>query len=143
MPPPARDRESIPWKRARAHDNSCHSRRCAAESDHRFALRDAYLNDNRLLPTGFELRNAFGRVSRTIPVYRNTDLSALFASLTDDPLKQVAEAIDTGDSTKFKVAYTKLTFACNACHLSQDHPMVVIRVPHAAGFPDQDFRVHR
>jgi hypothetical protein len=35
-----------------------------------------------------------------------------------------------------------LTSTCNACHLSQDHPMVVIRVPDAAAFPDQDFRVH-
>ena len=87
-----------------------------------------------------ELRNAFGRVARTIPVYRNADLSGLFTALADEPLNEVGQAIEAGDSAKFKAAYAKLTSTCNACHLSQDHPMVVIRVPDAAAFPDQDFR---
>jgi hypothetical protein len=89
-----------------------------------------------------ELRNAFGRVARTIPVYRNTELSGLFTALTDEPLKEVGQAIDAGDPAKFTAAYAMLTSTCNACHLSQDHPMVVIRVPDTAAFPDQDFRVH-
>ena len=87
-----------------------------------------------------ELRNAFGRVARTIPVYRNADLGALMTALTAEPLKDVEQAIDAGDGSKFKAAYTKLTNACNACHLSQEHAMVVIRVPDAGVFPDQDFR---
>jgi hypothetical protein len=90
-----------------------------------------------------ELRNAFGRVARTIPVYRNADLGALMTALTTEPLKEVEDAIAAGDAGKFKAAYAKLTSTCNACHLSQDHPMVVIRVPDAAAFPDQDFRVPR
>jgi hypothetical protein len=89
-----------------------------------------------------ELRNAFGRIARTIPVYRNAELSGLFTALTDEPLMELGQAIDAGDSARFKAAYAKLTSACNACHLSQDHPMVVIRVPDAAAYPDQDFRVH-
>ncbi len=89
-----------------------------------------------------ELRNAFGRVARTIPVYRNTELSGLFAALSAQPLDEVGQAIDAGDAAKFKAAYARLTSTCNACHLSQDHPMVVIRVPDAAAFPDQDFRAH-
>jgi len=87
-----------------------------------------------------ELRNAFGRVARTIPVYRNTELSGLFNALTTDPLNEVEQAINAGDAGKFKAAYAKLTNACNACHLSQDHAMVVIRVPDASMFPDQEFR---
>ena len=90
-----------------------------------------------------ELRNAFGRVARTIPVYRNADLGALMTALTTEPLKDVEQAIDAGDGVKFKAAYAKLTNACNACHLSQEHAMVVIRVPDAGVFPDQDFRPAR
>jgi hypothetical protein len=90
-----------------------------------------------------ELRNAFGRVARTIPVYRNADLGALMTALTTEPLKDVEDAIAAGDAGRFKAAYAKLTSTCNACHLTQDHPMVVIRVPDAAAFPDQDFQVHR
>jgi hypothetical protein len=90
-----------------------------------------------------ELRNAFGRVARTIPVYRNADLNALMNSLTTEPLKDVEQAIGAADAAKFKTAYARLTSTCNACHLSQEHSMVVIRVPDAAAFPDQDFRVRR
>lgn len=90
-----------------------------------------------------ELRNAFARVARTIPVYRNADLAALMTALTTDPLKDVEQAIAAGDAGKFKAAYAKLTSSCNACHLSQEHPMVVIQVPGASPFPDQDFRVPR
>lgn len=88
-----------------------------------------------------ELRNAFARVARTIPVYRNADLAALMTALTTDPLKNVEQAIAAGDAGKFKAAYAKLTGTCNTCHLSQEHPMVVIQVPGASTFPDQDFRV--
>jgi hypothetical protein len=90
-----------------------------------------------------ELRNAFGRVARTIPVYRNTELGPLMNALTTDPLKEVEQAISAADASQFKAAYAKLTSTCNACHLSQEHPMVVIRVPDEAAFPDQDFRVPR
>jgi hypothetical protein len=90
-----------------------------------------------------ELRNAFARVARTIPVYRNADLGTLMTALTTEPLKNVEDAIAASDAEKFKVAYAKLTSTCNACHLSQDHPMVVIRVPDAMAFPDQDFRAQR
>lgn len=88
-----------------------------------------------------ELRNAFARVARTVPVYRNADLAALMTALTTEPLKDVEQAIAAGDAGKFKAAYAKLTSTCNACHLSQEHPMVVIQVPGASTFPDQDFRV--
>ena len=90
-----------------------------------------------------ELRNAFARVARTIPIYRNADLTALMNALTTEPVQEVDQAIAAADPAKFKAAYAKLTNTCNACHLSQDHPMVVIRVPDAAAFADQDFRVPR
>ncbi len=90
-----------------------------------------------------ELRNAFARVARTIPIYRNADLTALMNALTTAPVQELDQAIAAADPAKFKAAYAKLTSTCNACHLSQDHAMVVIRVPDAAAFADQDFRVPR
>jgi hypothetical protein len=87
-----------------------------------------------------ELRNAFARVARTIPVYRTIDMAAVIGALTTDPLKAVEQAIHDQDAQQFKVAYAGLTTACNACHLSQDHAAVVIRVPTANPYPDQDFR---
>jgi hypothetical protein len=87
-----------------------------------------------------ELRNAFARVARTIPTYRNIDMAAVIGALTAEPLKAVEQAINAHDARQFKVAYAGLTTACNACHLSQDHAAVVIRVPSTNPYPDQDFR---
>jgi hypothetical protein len=63
--------------------------------------------------------------------------------LTTEPLKDVEQAIAAADAAKFKAAYAKLTSTCNACHRSQEHPMVVIQVPGASTFPDQDFHPPR
>jgi hypothetical protein len=87
-----------------------------------------------------ELRNAFARVARTIPIYRNIDMAAVTGALTTEPLKAVEQAINAQDVGQFKTAYAGLTTACNACHLSQDHAPVVIRVPSSNPYPDQDFR---
>jgi hypothetical protein len=87
-----------------------------------------------------ELRNALARVARTIPIYRTADMAALINALTAEPLAAVEQAIRAGDSRQFKTAYARLTTACNACHLSQDHASIVIRVPGANPYADQDFR---
>jgi hypothetical protein len=87
-----------------------------------------------------ELRNAFGRVARTIPSYRNIDMAAVIGNLTTEPLKAVEQAIKAQDARQFQTAYAGLTTACNACHLSQDHASVVIRVPSTNPYVDQDFR---
>jgi hypothetical protein len=88
-----------------------------------------------------ELRNAFGRVARTIPTYRTTDMSALVSALMTEPLNAAEEAIRADDPRRFATAYAQITTACNACHLSQGHPMVVIRIPSGNAYADQDFEV--
>ena len=90
-----------------------------------------------------ELRNAFGRIARTIPTYRTTDVAALSGALMTAPLDATQAAIRAGDARQFAAAYARLTAVCNACHLSQDHPMVVIRVPAGNAFADQDFGIPR
>ena len=87
-----------------------------------------------------ELRNAFARVARTIPIYRSIDMAAVIGALTTEPLKAVEQAIHAQDAGQFKAAYAGLTTACNACHLSQDHAPIVIRVPNTNPYADQDFR---
>lgn len=86
-----------------------------------------------------ELRNAFARVGRTIPIYRNIDMVAVIGNMTTEPLNAVEQAIKAQDAHKFQAAYAQLTTACNACHLSQDHAPIVIRVPVANPYPNQDF----
>ncbi len=40
----------------------------------------------------------------------------------------------------FDAGYEKLTEGCNACHQAANVGQVVIKVPNASTFPDQDFR---
>jgi hypothetical protein len=54
----------------------------------------------------------------------------------------VDDAIKAQDAKKFAAAYGELTQGCNACHASLDHPFVVIKVPDASVFPNQDFSKH-
>jgi hypothetical protein len=90
-----------------------------------------------------ELRNAFARIARTIPVYRTANTAELIGAMTQGPLDALAAAIKAGDAAQFKSAYAGLTAACNACHASQDHAAVVIQVPVSGQYPDQQFAAPR
>jgi hypothetical protein len=87
-----------------------------------------------------ELRNAFARIARTIPKYQTMDTAEMMTALTKAPLDALEQAIATANSRQFTAAYAQLTQTCNACHLSEKHAFVVIKVPDAAMFADQDFR---
>lgn len=87
-----------------------------------------------------ELRNAFARIARTIPRYNGADTQALFAAMTADSLASVSATISKRDEGGFRRAYAELTAACNACHVSQHRAYVVIRVPNASPYADQDLR---
>jgi hypothetical protein len=86
-----------------------------------------------------ELRNAFARIARTIPSYRNADMTAQIDAMTREPLAAVEQAIHDADAKRFNTAYERLTAVCNGCHRSQDHAMVVIKMPRGDIYSDQDF----
>ena len=87
-----------------------------------------------------ELRNAFARIVRTIPQYQTMDTAALVAAMTKVPLDEIDRAIKASNKAQFVAAYARLTQACNACHQSQSHAFVIIKVPETGMFPDQEFR---
>jgi hypothetical protein len=87
-----------------------------------------------------ELRNAFARIARTIPVYRQAKLSDLFASTVVPTIDELDAAIKAKDGARFDTAYGNLTQACNSCHAALDHAAVVIRPPQGSPYADQEFR---
>ena len=86
-----------------------------------------------------ELRNAFARIARAIPQYQSIDTAALTGATMQAPLNALQKAIEANSATQFTEAYTQLTEACNACHCNRNHGAVVIKVPDAAMYPDQEF----
>ena len=87
-----------------------------------------------------ELEESFERVARAWPMYRKTNIAETIAATTKEPMEAVAQAIKSADQAKFADAYGRLTATCNACHAAAERAVVIIQVPKASPFPDQDFR---
>jgi hypothetical protein len=86
-----------------------------------------------------ELQEAFDRAAKAWPQWQSVPIADLMTAATKEPIASLARAIKDGASDQFMAAYEHLTDACNACHQAANRPMVVIRVPGASSFPDQDF----
>ena len=89
-----------------------------------------------------ELEETLELVEKAVPRYRGTAMSDLL-QLTKQPMADVEAAIKARDGAKFDAAYAGLTDACNACHRTTEHSMVVIQVPKASMFPNQNFATPR
>ena len=87
-----------------------------------------------------ELRQALARIGRTIPTYRKIEVDTAVASIFTDSAKEVDAAIKAKDPARFAASYEGMTAACNACHVGMEHPFLVIKVPDAVNYPDQEFR---
>ncbi|HWB50506.1 MAG TPA: hypothetical protein VG651_15455 [Stellaceae bacterium] len=89
-----------------------------------------------------ELRESFDLVGKLILKHGGLAIPQAIAATVKQPMDAVDTAIKAQDQGAFTKAYADLTAACNACHNSAGHPMIVIRVPPAgaAAFPDQDFQ---
>ena len=87
-----------------------------------------------------ELRQALARIGRTIPPHRKIEVDTAVASIFTDSAKEVDAAIKAKDPARFAASYEGMTAACNACHVGMEHPFLVIKVPDAVNYPDQEFR---
>jgi len=86
-----------------------------------------------------ELNETFERVAKLVPRHGNLVIPDALAATVKQPMDVLGRAIKAQDAAAFTAAYADLTAACNACHASADHPVIVIQVPTASPFVDQDF----
>ena len=87
-----------------------------------------------------ELQEAFDRVARLRPRYRDFAVAETMQIVMKEPMASLSEAIRNTDAVRFAQAYGKLTEACNLCHQGAGREMVVIQVPQLSPYSDQDFR---
>jgi hypothetical protein len=87
-----------------------------------------------------ELEEAFERIGRLVPKWREFDIPNLIASTVKQPIDALEEAAKAKSAPQFDDAYAKLTAACNACHQSTNLGMIVIQAPKTSPFANQDFR---
>jgi hypothetical protein len=86
-----------------------------------------------------EIRQVFAGSKKAQPRFAGLPVAELVDAAIGQPLNAVEAAIKQQDAKKFVAAYDQLTQGCNACHQAVDHPFVVIKVPDASAFPNQDF----
>ncbi len=89
-----------------------------------------------------EIRQAFAGIVKAQPKFMGLPVQQLVDAALTQPMNAVDAAIKEQDGKKFAVAYAQLTAGCNACHSAVEHPFVVIKVPDASAFPNQDFNPH-
>jgi hypothetical protein len=87
-----------------------------------------------------ELAETFADVGKLVPTHDNMPIPEMIASTVKPPMAALDTAIKAKDAAAFTKAYAGLTAACNACHRSANHPMIVIQIPANSPYPDQDFR---
>jgi hypothetical protein len=87
-----------------------------------------------------ELRESFDDVAKLVAKHGALAIPTAIASTVRPPMAALDLAIKAKDHAAFDKAFGALTAACNACHQSADHPMIVIQAPTVSAFPDQDFR---
>ena len=86
-----------------------------------------------------EIRQAFAGIAKAQPKFSGMPVGELVDVAIVPPLNAIDAAIKQQDAAKFTAAYGQLTQGCNACHMELDHPYVVIKIPDASAFPNQDF----
>ena len=94
----------------------------------------------RLTERGY--RQAFAGIVKAQPKFMGLPVQSLVDAALAQPMNAVDAAIKEQDAQKFAAAYAQLTAGCNACHTAVEHPFVVIKVPDASAFPNQDFSPH-
>lgn len=90
-----------------------------------------------------EIRQSFAGIVKAQPRFNGLPVGQLVDAAVTAPMNAVEAAIRQRDPKRFAAAYDQLTQGCNACHTAVDHPFVVIRVPDASAFPNQDFSPHQ
>jgi hypothetical protein len=90
-----------------------------------------------------QLRETLTDLAEILPKYRDLSIPDMITTTVNEPLAGLDRAIKAADSSQFAAAYGQLTAGCNACHRSYDRAVIVIHLPTANAFPDQDFRPTR
>jgi hypothetical protein len=87
-----------------------------------------------------EMQQALNTIGTVQPKFRNLTVPEMIESMTGEAMRDLQGAIDARDPKKFAEAFDSLTDGCNSCHAALNHGFIVIKVPEASAFPNQEFK---
>jgi len=86
-----------------------------------------------------ELKAGFVVIGKEVPRFKGLPVADLFDAAMKQIFPVMDFAIKAGDERQFSESYAKITAACNACHTTAGNNFIVIKVPEASNFPNQEF----
>ncbi|MBI3335939.1 cytochrome c [Candidatus Peregrinibacteria bacterium] len=88
-----------------------------------------------------EIKEGLEDVAKYYPTFKEVKLPLkdLIPKMMDEPLRNVASAIQKKDAKAFKTAFAAMTKSCNSCHQAAEHGFIVIQAPIGQEFTNQQF----
>ena len=87
-----------------------------------------------------EIKEVMSDVEDLYPKFKDLPLGQMLDNVITGPIVELEKALDQKNAKAFASGYDKLTAACNACHQATGNGFIVIQIPVAPAFPNQDFR---
>src|SRR5260370_32648770 len=87
---------------------------------------------------GHEVEEAFERIAKEVPKWREFDIAQLIAATVKQPLDDLEAAAKASDGQRFDAAYRQLTDACNACPKSRHIRGIALQQPRAPALSQHD-----
>jgi hypothetical protein len=87
-----------------------------------------------------EIKEIMSDVEDLYPKFKDLPLGKMLDDVITGPIAELEKALDKKDAKAFAAGYNKLTDACNACHQATGNGFIVIQIPVAPAFPNQEFR---
>jgi hypothetical protein len=85
-----------------------------------------------------QMEESFDRVAKVWPTWRSYSIADM-VDVVKAPMAALQEAVKAKDVQHFDTALGQLTEACNGCHTGVNRAMIVIKLPDASTYPNQDF----
>ena len=87
-----------------------------------------------------EIKEIMSDVEDLYPKFKDLPLGKMLDDVITGPIADLEKTLDKKDAKGFAAGYNKLTEACNACHQATGNGFIVIQIPVAPAFPNQEFR---
>jgi hypothetical protein len=87
-----------------------------------------------------EIKEGLEDAAKQFPTHDDLPIADMIKTNTEAPLDELEKAVEAKSSTKFTVAFDKLTKGCNACHSSAKKEFIKIQRPTVPPVSNQVFR---
>ena len=86
-----------------------------------------------------EIAEGLEDAEKQFPTHDGIPVSDMIKANIDPAVAELRKAVGAKSSTKFAVAFDKLTSACNTCHAGADKPFIRIQRPTSSPLSNQNF----